>query len=283
MDFDDPLVVRQGHRMELTPKAIKLMAPLDDALRSLEELLARADFDPAETERCFKIATTDFIMAMLSAPLSSVMADDAPGVSVQIHTAQRTSVQSLMVGNIDMVITPTNLLNAGISSQVENDSVNHEIVLREPLSCLASANDDEFRAGLTLDQYLQRPHAGYVFGEGSVTSMEQTYLQHLGLKQNDKLLVSSYAALAPAVASTGYLSLVPLSMAKAAATLFPVQYAPPPFDAPDMEWSMVWHLREDRSSDMQWLRATVKKCLNTGFMPPKLYALGQAKQRRNAA
>jgi DNA-binding transcriptional LysR family regulator len=276
MDFDDMLVVRQGQRMQLTPKALELMAPLDEALRSLEELFACSDFDPSDSTRRFRIVTTDFIMAMLSAPLSSSIARLAPNVSVQMQAAQKSSVQALMVGNIDMVITPTILLNSGISNQNENDSVNHEVVFREPLSCLASANDDEFRAGLTLDEYLARPHAGYIFGENDVTSMEQAYLQKLGLKQNDKMLVASYAALPPVVASCGYLALVPLSMAKAAASLFPVQYAPPPFDTPEMEYSMVWHLREDRSSDMQWLRATIKKALNTGFVPPKLFALDKA-------
>jgi LysR family transcriptional regulator, nod-box dependent transcriptional activator len=276
IDFDDLLVVRQGQRMQLTPKAIEIMAPLDEALRSLELLLANTDFDPAASSRRFRIATTDFIMAMLSAPLALSIEAFAPNVTVQMQVAQRTSVQALMVGNIDMVITPTILLNAGISTQKENDSVNHEVVLREPLTVMASINDDKFRAGLTLDQYLQRPHAGYVFGEDSVTSMEQVYLHNLGLKQNDKMLVSSYAALPPVVVSTGYLSLVPLSLAKAAASLFPIQYGPPPFDTPDMEYSMVWHLREDSSSDTQWLRATIKKCLNTGFAPPKLYSLDKA-------
>jgi LysR family transcriptional regulator, nod-box dependent transcriptional activator len=276
MDFDDMLVVRQGQKMQLTPKAMQLMGPLEESLRSLEELLSAADFDPSDSERRFRIATTDFIMAMLSAPLSVLVADAAPNVCIQMHAAQRTSVQSLMVGNIDMVITPTILLNAGISSQNENDSVGHEVILCEPMTCLAGAKDDEFRAGLTLDQYLQRPHAGYVFGEAGVDSMEQSCLQKLGLKQNDKLLVSSYAALAPVVACSGYLALVPLSLAKAAARLFPVQYAPPPFDVPEMEWSMVWHLRDDRSTDMQWLRASIKKSLNTGLVPPKPYALDKA-------
>jgi LysR family transcriptional regulator, nod-box dependent transcriptional activator len=273
MDFDDMLVVRQGQKMQLTPRALQLIGPLEESLRSIEDLLMSADFDPTDSDRCFRIATTDFIMALLSAPLTVLTADAAPHVSIQLHAAQRSSVQALMVGDIDMVITPTVLLNSGSSSQKENDSVGHEIILREPMTCLASKNDEQFRAGLTLDQYLQRPHAGYLFGEGSVDSIEQNSLKKLGLKQNDKLLVASYAALAPVVACAGYLALVPLSFAKAAARLFPVQYAPPPFDTSEMEWSMVWHLRNDQSSDMQWLRSCVKKALNTGLASPKPYAV----------
>jgi LysR family transcriptional regulator, nod-box dependent transcriptional activator len=265
VDFDDQLVVRRAQTMQLTPKALELAGPLDDALKSIEDVLSRSSFDPATSDRRFRIATTDFIIGRLCASLAELAMTAAPDVKIQMQAAQRSSIQQLMVGDIDMIISPTILLTAGLSTRAENDAVSSEVFMTESLVCLARGDDAEFRAGLSLEQYLARPHAGYVFGDKSLTSMEHAYLQRLGLKQHEKVLVSSYAALAPIVMRTGYLALVPLSFAKVAVAHFPLQYAAPPFEATDMEWSMVWHARQDRRADMQWLRETLKQCLHSNL------------------
>ncbi len=258
-EFDDMLVVRQGQQMQLTPKAKALLGPLDQALKSVEDVLLRSQFRPETSDRRFRIATTDFIMGVIGGPLTALVMTHAPGVSIMIETAQRSSVDALMIGDIDMIITPTILLTTGISSRAENESVCSEVLLTEDLVCLAHVDDTEFRAGLRLDQYLQRPHAGYVFGENQVTSMEHSHLQRLGLRQLEKILVSSYAALPDIVASSGVLALVPLSFATKAVASHPLQYAPPPFDAKNMSWSLVWHNRQDRGADLDWLRDMLKK------------------------
>jgi LysR family transcriptional regulator, nod-box dependent transcriptional activator len=258
-DFDDPLIARQGQKMQLTPKAIELMEPLEQAMQSLESLLSAADFDPAGSDRAFRIATTDFIITRLGAPLASLIAEQAPGISIQMQAAQLFSVQALMVGDLDMIISPTILLTSGVASQTESESVHSEIILTEPMVCLAHAGDAEFAAGLTLEAYLARPHAGYIFGNSGSSSMEQVYMRRLGLRQNEKILVASYSALAPIVAQTGFLALVPLSMAQAAADRYPVQFAPPPFAPVEMDWSMIWHRRQDSRPDLQWLKASVKR------------------------
>jgi DNA-binding transcriptional LysR family regulator len=262
-EFDDMLVVRQGQKMQLTPKAQALIGPLDQALKSVEDVLLRSRFDPATSDRRFRIATTDFIMGSLGGALSDHVMTNAPGISVLIDLAQRSSVDALMVGDIDMVITPTILLTAGISSRAENERVSSEILLTDDLVCMAHVEDEEFRAGLTVEQYLNRPHACYVFGDQNLTSMEHIHLQRLGLRQVEKILVSSYAALPAIVARAGLLALVPQSFAKMAATCYPLQFAPPPFDATNMGWSMVWHNRQDQSAEMDWLRMMLKKSVGS--------------------
>ncbi len=258
-DFDDQLIVRQGQKMQLTPRAVELIAPLEQAMQSIENLLVGTEFDARQSNRSFKIATTDFVISRLGVQLAGILSDDAPGISIQMQAAQRASVNALMVGDIDMIISPTILLTSGVANQAESDSIQSEIILTEPLVCLARADDAEFAAGLTLEQYLGRPHAGYIFGNSSSGSMEQVYLHRLGLRQNDRIMVASYAALAPIVERTGFLALVPLSMAKKAEAQAALQYAPPPYAPFDMDWSMIWHNRQDRQPDMLWLRAAIRQ------------------------
>lgn len=259
MDFDDPLVVRNGKAMQLTPKAEALLGPLEASLSSIEKLLSAESFDPATATNRFRIATTDHCITMLAPSLMKLMMEEAPDINVHMSIAQASSVQALMVGDIDMVISPKILLTAGIADTAAMDSANTELLMSEKMVCLAHNDDVEFRAGLSLEAYLARPHAGYYFGDKLIASIEQTNLSRLGFKQNDGLLVSNYAALPAIVANSGCLALVPETLARGASLLFPVQYAAPPFPIEPTDWMMVWHLRNERSPESLWLRDSLKR------------------------
>ncbi len=259
MDFDDQLIVRNGKAMQLTPKATALLGPLEETLASIEALLSVDSFDPATCTKHFHIATTDHVISMIAPSYLTLATTEAPLACTQMSIAQINSPQALMVGNIDMVITPKILLTAGIADPTALQSASTEVLLSERLVCLAHRDDTEFTAGISLKSYVARPHAGYFFGDRAVQSVEQVNLLRLGIKQRDVMLVSSYAALPGIVASSGCLALVPESMARSAEMLFPVQYAPPPFQIDPIDWTMVWHVRNDRDPAITWLRESLKR------------------------
>jgi LysR family transcriptional regulator, nod-box dependent transcriptional activator len=261
MDFDDPLIVRNGKSMQLTAKATALMGPLEDALSSIEALLSVGSFDPANSTKQFRVATTDHMVTMLSPCFMRLAIAEAPMTRTQMTNAQTSSVKELMVGDLDIVISPKMLLTAGIADAHALDNSNTELLLSERMVCLAHKDDAEFSAGLSLQDYLERPHAGYCMGDRTIASIEQVYLARLGLKQNDMLLLSSYAALPATVAISGCLALVPESMASRAIRMLPLQYAPPPFPTDSIDWTMVWHLRNEKNPDIIWLRDAFKRAV----------------------
>src|SRR5438067_11404729 len=52
--FGDPLLVRTGARMEPTPRALALRAPLAQALDQVRGLVVPEEFDAARSERQFR-------------------------------------------------------------------------------------------------------------------------------------------------------------------------------------------------------------------------------------
>jgi LysR family transcriptional regulator, nod-box dependent transcriptional activator len=253
-DFDDPLIVRDGKAMRLTPKATALLGPLEAALSTVETFLANKSFDPERATNTFSIATPDHVMTVLGPPLTKLAITEAPFVKMRMQFAQESSVQALMVGEADMLISPKILLSAGLADVKSSQSINTQLLLSEPLVCLARRDDIEFAAGLTLEAYLERPHAGYALGGRLNVGIEQAYLMRLGLKQNDVMLASCYAALPGIVMASGCLAVVPESLARSAASILPVQYAPLPFPTEPIDWTMVWHLRNDDDPATMWLR-----------------------------
>src|SRR5258708_10427690 len=81
----DPLLVRSGRGMVLTPRAEALVGPLHTLLVDVERLLrGGATFDPATTTRRFVIAAPYFLATLLLPPLIEAVAKEAPGISLEV-------------------------------------------------------------------------------------------------------------------------------------------------------------------------------------------------------
>ena len=61
----DPLFVRVGHRLQPTPVAESLSAPLHDTLSAVEALLRQGPFEPARSDRTFRVVASDYLQDYL--------------------------------------------------------------------------------------------------------------------------------------------------------------------------------------------------------------------------
>src|SRR6266699_3659523 len=78
----DPLLVRNGARMELTPRAQALRAPLAQALDQVRSLFIPDDFDAARSERQFRLMMPDLAVELLMPPLMEKITKIAPNVRI---------------------------------------------------------------------------------------------------------------------------------------------------------------------------------------------------------
>src|SRR6201996_2018878 len=102
----DPLLVRNGARMELTPRAQALRAPLAQALDQVRSLFIPDDFDAASSERQFRLMMPDLAVELLVPPLMAKVAQAAPNVRLDI-VPWRSSVifTAEYARTIDLVIS----------------------------------------------------------------------------------------------------------------------------------------------------------------------------------
>ena len=87
--FNDPLLVRVGNDMHLTPRAESLWQQLPDLLNQLENLFVPGDFEPAGYQGQFNIAATDYITQELLPPVLAQLQLDAPGLDLHFHLWHR--------------------------------------------------------------------------------------------------------------------------------------------------------------------------------------------------
>ncbi len=258
--FGDELLVRDGRRLRLTDKARRLVGPLEAALASLQEVLADAPFDPAKSARCFRIATADYVTAISIPRIARLLADEAPGVSVQTLTARGGSIADLRVETIDLVISPRQVMEAAIYDAPKVlAEIEIEPLGREPFVCLARADDASLAMGLSIEAYLARPHASFSLDIEAHASIERAFLLEHGVEQSDRILTSDFTILPLIAAASDCLALTPRSLARLAMQGLPLQAVPIPLAVPDLELVMVWSRRRRGEADLAWFRDLVRR------------------------
>jgi LysR family nod box-dependent transcriptional activator len=259
--FGDELLVKDGRGLRLTEKARRMVGPLEAALAAVAEVLAGEAFAPERSRRRYRIATADYVTAVLTPNLVRLLGDEAPLMSVQMVTARSRSAEDLRLENIDILITPRQIVSAAIFDAPRvMAEFTFEDLARDPFVCLGRADDVELAAGLTREAYLARPHASFFLDLDVHASLEHGYLLESGVTQFDRLLTSDFTVLPLVAAATGCLTLVPASLAAGAVDTLALQAVPSPLPVPDLELVMIWLKRRDGDPEIRWLRDALRRC-----------------------
>jgi DNA-binding transcriptional LysR family regulator len=140
--FGDPLFVRVANRMLPTDAAVRLHEPLDQAFELLNRTLqSGVVFNPAVTERTFRVAMSDIAEVYILPRLISELSRISPFVRVHIVPLFPDSVVSSMrSGEIDLAI--------GAISAPEKDLISIE-TFSDRYICLVRANHPIAKSKLT--------------------------------------------------------------------------------------------------------------------------------------
>ena len=118
--LDDPLLIRQGNEVVLSALAQNLQAPLKEILGQIETLLGQSiDFMPADSQRTFRIAMSDYGAAIVLPKLLVQLRSQAPDTSlVVIQDSRQGMLEQVGQGRIDLAIGVFPALGADICTEV---------------------------------------------------------------------------------------------------------------------------------------------------------------------
>ena len=83
--FDDPLLVRVGSQMQLTPRGESLRYPVNQALARVRDLFIAEKFEAAHSTRTFDLFMSDYASALVLPPLRKHLQSEAPDVSIRVQ------------------------------------------------------------------------------------------------------------------------------------------------------------------------------------------------------
>ena len=247
----DPLLVRSGRGMVLTPRGEALRTPVRDALAQVTHVFKPQVFDPADAQDRFRIMAPDYVAQMIMPTVIGQVFKHAPQVKIDIENLSATGVSDLCEGRISLGFGVVDdgpvLYNVASQSLFEDRQV-----------CLVRKGHPLIEASMSLKGYSAAEHALLsITGRGG--GRIDDVLQEHGLKRKIALRITQFMTISAVIAPTDLVITVPEQLAQQVLTddlhmmPLPGELQPPTFTI-----SQIWHERFTKDPAHQWLRRLVK-------------------------
>jgi DNA-binding transcriptional LysR family regulator len=231
--FNDPLLVRSGRALVLTPFARGLAAPVSELMSRAHAFTALApDRAPADIDREFKIVASDYNMAACLSDAVRRVADHMPNLRFDVLPLTSISPQSLATGEVDLLVAGQTL-NVG---QPPN-----ETLYDDRFVCLTCADHAPDGGALTRAEFFARRQIVVRYFEYQLTFEDEEMIRREGMTRPRQIAVWSYSLVPRLIIGTPMVATVLSRVATQFAERWPVRVYPYPIDHDPVSIYAYWH------------------------------------------
>lgn len=247
----DPLLVRSGRGMTLTPRGEALRLPVQTALASVSYVFEPQVFDPSSAQDRFRIIAPDYLAQMIMPAVLSKVCNLAPGVQIDLENLSATGISEMCDGQVS--------LGLGV---VEDGPRLHNVAAQALFDdrqvCLMRKGHPLIGNRLTLENYAAVSHALLsITGQGG--SRIDDILKENGLARTIALRITHFMTISAVIAPTDLIITVPERLAKLVMTnALHIAPLPKEIQTPPFAVSQIWHERYSQDPAHQWLRRLIK-------------------------
>ncbi|MGB1539274.1 MAG: LysR family transcriptional regulator [Pseudomonadales bacterium] len=247
----DPLFIRTGKGVEPTARAEEMSASVQDSLESAMAAITTAhSFDPATSNRVFHIGLPDHAVAKYAPLIYGAFSHLAPELGIYLHDVLTPEAIVLIEqGKMDMA--------AGVIDDLPKRFKSIPLFTSQ-IVVIASEHNPYIKGKIDLAGYRQARHLIYS-GSRPMNSALSEGLAKLGITRNIGMTISGHLAVPSIVSHSDLIATVTRELAEPHAEKYGLQILKPPFDIPDIQVSLLWHVRNDRDAGHQWLREMAVK------------------------
>lgn len=247
----DPLLVRAGRGMVLTPRGEALRAPVRNALGQISSVFKPQTFDPARAQDRFRIMAPDYLAQMIMPKVLGQIFTIAPGVQVEMETLSATGISDMCAGRVSLGF-------GVVDDGPELENVASQALLMDRQVCLMRKDHPLTKIGISLEAYASAAHAMLSItgrGGGRIDDILKVH----GLERRIALRMTHFMTVSAVIAPTDLIVTVPELLARHVMTdqlrLLPL---PDELQAPSFTVSQIWHERYTKDPAHQWLRRMIK-------------------------
>jgi DNA-binding transcriptional LysR family regulator len=247
----DPLLVRTGARMELTPRAQALRGPLAQTLDQVRGLFMPDQFDAGTSERHFRLMMPDLAVELLMPPLMEKVTKLAPGVTIDVVPWRGPAIFNLeFARTIDLVISIGDAFKGFHRQRLYTDSDALAVRRGHPVGARLKKRE----------AFVGARHVAVVI-RGQNEDLIDTWLRAKGVERRIALVVPGYIEALHVAARTDLVAFVPRRLIAALAKQLSLKAIQPPLDPGIDEQHMFYPTRAQFDPGSIWLR---KLMLETG-------------------
>jgi DNA-binding transcriptional LysR family regulator len=243
--FDDPLLVRVRTGMQPTPRALELYPQVEEVLAVVRDLIRPVEFTPRTATGTIRMAAPDLVVYMLVPALMRSLAEQAPGVDLEIVQWVPSWREGLEDGSIDLCV--------GLPHGNEPNTYARTL-FESDWACVIRRGHPALRARWTLERFASLDHmlvslTGRGGGQIDAALAERGLSRHIALRL-------PYPMLTPLlVAETDLVLTIPRWLACKLGADAGLVIRRPPISVPPLRAPMLWHERNHRAPMHRWFRA----------------------------
>jgi DNA-binding transcriptional LysR family regulator len=259
----DPLLVRVGSRMELTPRAQALRGPLAQALDQVRGLFVRDEFDAARSERQFRLMMPDLAVELLMPPLMEKITALAPNLRLDVVPWRGPAIMTAeFARSLDIVISIGNAFKGFHRQLLYTDSDALAVRRGHPAGGRLKRRE----------AFLDARHVAVII-RGASADLIDDWLLSKGLERRIALVVPGYLEALHVAARTDLVAFVPRRLIAALAKPLALTAITPPLDPGIDEQYMFYPTRAQMDPGSIWLRNVIL-AVGRGLDRPKRPASG---------
>lgn len=244
--FKDDILVVQGKRMYPTAFAEALIPQVRACIREVDGLLATSStFDPATSQRTFRLIVSDYIVTAVIVPLVETLAHEAPGVRLELMLPSNTSEAQITEGRADLFISPEQFM---ISDQPA------ELFLEEHHVIVGWRENPIFKTKLNQATLLAAGYVGVRIGDHRTPAFADQQLNLMGIQRQIEVETSSFTSIPWLLSGTNRLAFMHERLARRMSEIFPLASVSIPFPFPVMREMIQYHRSRTTDEGLIWLR-----------------------------
>ena len=245
--FQDEILTQHGKKMIPTPFASAMQPEVAAKLSELRALIARQGrFNPASSERTFRIAASDYITTVLLVPLLKDLAEEAPAIRFTFEQPGPASQIALANAEIDLLLTPEIFVHPDHP---------YEPVFEENHVTVCCKDNPLAEQGLTPRTFTDAGHVGVSVSRKSTYAEE--WFEKRGVERRIEVLAPSFIQAPFLVPGTMRICVMHERLALFVAERLPLHILEVPFSIPPMQEVMQFHGTRKADPGLLWLRSRI--------------------------
>jgi len=255
-ELGDPLFVRVGASLTLTPRALAMTEPLAAALRALDAALAAPPaFDPART-RCRASIVMPDLLATFAPDLVAQVSARAPGIELRFVG---------VTGELSRVLAGQELSVALVPARFAAEDLQSRAVGELRFGVAGRMGHPALSRRMSLERWLAERHVVVSVGLERSNVIDEE-LTRRGLERRVGLVVPSFLAGLLSLTHSDLLMNVPVPLVDEAAKRLGLRVCDAPLPLPKLRFSLVWHPRFQHDPAHAWLRQQVLERVQHAFI-----------------
>jgi DNA-binding transcriptional LysR family regulator len=241
----DPILVRSGRGMLLTPRAVALKPQVHGVVTEARRALApEGPFVASELARTFVVHASDYVLTILGAPVDRILREEAPNACVRFVPNTPDDPAVLRDQGSDLAV--------GIYGDLPQEMRSRQL-LTDRFVCVVRRGHPLAKPRFTLEQFVGIPHI-QVAPRGKPGGYIDDVLKERGLTRTVARAVPYFVTALQLAASTDYVLTISERLARRFAEPLSLTLLEVPVKLQPYALSLVWHPRFDGDAGQRFLR-----------------------------